>query len=680
MLRPPERIGTTDWARKHRRLSAKGSASPGRYNPNITPWVFGMHEALDDPTVQKIVCMKSAQVAWTDGVLLNYIGKRIDVDPCPMIVMFPKEKTAKKFNLEKFEPMVEVTPRLSGKLPVHAARDKNNLWDHKTFTRGFLKFITSNAPDEVKSTPAPVVAVEEPDDANTNVREQGDSITLLEERNKSYSARRRKMILGGTPTIDGLSRIQQAYAASDQRVYLVPCPDCDEEHELAWENVTWSEGAEVVHEVYGRAQPETARYTCPHCGSLWDDATRIRAVRRGRWVATAPFHGVAGFRINELVSPFPGSNMAELVKKWLTADKALREGDDTKMRSFVNNSQGRAYKYKTDLPELDVLAQRALPYAELTVPLGGLVLTLGVDVQHDRLAIVLRAWGRGEESWLVAWGEIYGNVTEQQQDPMTGGVWGALTMLLSHAYRHENGWLLRVRATSIDSSDGATSDAVYKYVRAAQHAGYNVMAVKGSSNVDAEIFSVPKASIDSTRNNSKAAKYGLRPYMVGVSRAKDLILENRLKLEGDGPGRMHWYSGVRSDYLSQLTAEVKVPGPRGGKRVWKKISPRNEALDCEAYALHAARSVKVHLMTEAHWQVEQHRASQVSLFDAVPVLEALPAALPAEVPPDPPDTPEIIETPRPSPQVAKPNETPPPSGVSRIQGRRVGRSTYLKRR
>lgn len=64
MLRPPERIGTTDWARKHRRLSAKGSASPGRYNPNITPWVFGMHEALDDPTVQKIVCMKSAQVAW----------------------------------------------------------------------------------------------------------------------------------------------------------------------------------------------------------------------------------------------------------------------------------------------------------------------------------------------------------------------------------------------------------------------------------------------------------------------------------------------------------------------------------------------------------------------------------------------------------------------------------------
>ncbi|WP_196493540.1 phage terminase large subunit family protein [Burkholderia anthina] len=661
-------------------MSAKATASPGRYNPNITPWVFGMHAALDDPRVQKVVCMKSAQVAWTDGVLLNYIGRRIDVDPCPMIVMFAKEKSAKKFNLEKFEPMVEVTPRLAAKVPVHAGRDKNNLWDHKTFPRGFLKFITSNAPDDVKSTPAPVVAVEEPDDANTNVRDQGDSITLLEERNKSYSDSRRKVIFGGTPTVDGFSRIQQAFESSDQRVYLVPCPDCGEEHELAWENVTWSEGAEVEHEVFGRAQPETARYTCPHCGSLWDDNARIRAVRRGRWVATAPFYGVAGFRLNELVSPFPGSRMGELVKKWLTAERALRAGDDTKMRSFVNNTMGRPYKYKSDLPELDSLAERALSYAPFTVPSRGLLLTIGVDVQRDRIAVIIRAWGRGEESWLVLWDELYGNVLEQGENPMTGGVWGALTELLTHAYRHESGGLARIRAASIDSSDGSTSDAVYKYVRAAQRAGLNVMAIKGSTDAGAEIFSVPKASIDSTRNNSKAAKYGLRPFMVGVSKAKDLILENRLKLDGDGPGRMHWYAGVRSDYLAQVTAEVKVPGRVGGKRVWQpKAGVRNEALDCEVYALHAARSVKTHLLTEQHWLLEQHRISQVALFDAAPAIEALPLARPFEQPPDPPDEsaaePTAVVTTAP-----KPTETPPPSGVSRIQGRRVGRSTYLKRR
>ena len=47
----------------------------------------------------------------------------------------------------------------------------DNSWDHKAFPGGFLNFVGSNSPDSVKSTPAPVVAVEEPDDSNTNVNE-----------------------------------------------------------------------------------------------------------------------------------------------------------------------------------------------------------------------------------------------------------------------------------------------------------------------------------------------------------------------------------------------------------------------------------------------------------------------------------------------------------------------------
>jgi phage terminase large subunit GpA-like protein len=103
---------------ERRRMSPKATARPGVYNPDLTPWVPGIHEALDDPAVHEVVCMKSAQVAWTDGVLLNYIGRRIDIDPCPMIVMFAKDGAAKEFNDEKFEPMVEVTPCLAAKIPI----------------------------------------------------------------------------------------------------------------------------------------------------------------------------------------------------------------------------------------------------------------------------------------------------------------------------------------------------------------------------------------------------------------------------------------------------------------------------------------------------------------------------------------------------------------------------------
>lgn len=116
---------TTEWAEKYRFMSPKSTALPGKYVASTTPWVKGIHEALDDPKVFKVVAQKSAQVAWTDGVLLNYLGHRIHLSPCPMIVMFDKEGSAKKFNEEKFTPMVEVTPSLSALIPIASKRDQS---------------------------------------------------------------------------------------------------------------------------------------------------------------------------------------------------------------------------------------------------------------------------------------------------------------------------------------------------------------------------------------------------------------------------------------------------------------------------------------------------------------------------------------------------------------------------
>ena len=180
-------MGTTEWAEAFRGMSAKSTATPGKYNAGLTPWIRGIHAALDDPAVRRVVAQKSAQVAWTDGVLLNYIGRRIDIDPCPMIVMFAKEGGAKEFNDEKLTPMIEATPHLMEKIPIASRRDKNNRWNFKGFPGGFLKLVGSNSPSSVKSTPAPVVCVEEPDDCNTNIKEQGDTITLLIERTKTFA-------------------------------------------------------------------------------------------------------------------------------------------------------------------------------------------------------------------------------------------------------------------------------------------------------------------------------------------------------------------------------------------------------------------------------------------------------------------------------------------------------------
>ncbi|MDS4070671.1 MAG: phage terminase large subunit family protein [Candidatus Competibacter sp.] len=620
---PPSGIGITDWANRHRYLSAESADLSGKYSTDLTPWVPGMHAALDDPSIWKVVCMKSAQIAWTDGVINNWLGRIIDVDPSPVIGLFAKTDAAREYGAEKFAPMVTATPRLADKVDVRTSRKDGNRALFKKFPGGFLKLVGSNSPSNVKSTPAPRVFVEEPDDASINVGKQGDSIKLLEERTKTYT--RRKVVFGGTPSVKGISTIEDAFLTGDRRYFHVPCPECHESHVLTWDNVKWHIDPAANHPVYGKSRPETAVYACPHCGCAWDDATKNRAVRRGCWIAEAECRGVASFAINELYSPFPGSRLERLVERFLEAQAKLDQGDDTDMIVFVNASRGLPYEYQSDAPDVDALMERAEDYAENTVPAGGLILTAGMDVQHDRIAVIVRAWGRDDESWLVFWGEIYGN-TVDKADP----VWIALEKLVFDPRRHASGALLTVSAASIDSGDGTTAESVYQWARAMARKGRNVMATKGSSTDfgQMEIFSKPKPSIDTKgQRNVKAAAYGLRVYLVGTNRAKDL-LAGRLKLVGPGAGRMHWYRDVRADYWQQLTSEVKAPHRSlRGKRVWQKKSGRaNEALDCEVLALHAARSRKVHLLKPEQWTALARGLMQAPLFAETDAPAPPPAA------------------------------------------------------
>jgi len=585
-----------------------------------------MHDALDDPQIYKVVCMKSAQIAWTDGVINNWIGRIIDVDPSPVIGLFAKADAAKEYAQEKLAPMVLATPRLNEKMDVATSRKDGNRALFKKFPGGFLKLVGSNSPSNVKSTPAPRAFVEEPDDAAQNVGQQGDSIKLLEERMKTYH--RRKLVFGGTPSIKGLSAIEGGYLISDQRKFFVPCHECGKEHVLHWDNVSWLEEPGRNHEIYGDGLPESVVYGCPHCGCTWNDHQKNRNVKNGHWVATAESRGVAGFYINEIYSPFPGSKLARLVERYLEAQHSLNLGDETDMIVFVNSALGLPYEIESKAPPIDDLRARSEDYEELTIPVGGLVLTAGVDVQHDRLAVTLWAWGRGEECWLVYWGELIAKTqTSDKNDP----VWEELDKMLFTPRKTSRGFQIILAAASVDSGDGQTSDTVYWYCRTRQKRG--VMATKGSSDDYGrrEIYSSPLRVDHRSRTKTKADKHGLQVYIVGTHKAKDLLISDkgRVTLRGSGPGRMHWYQDVRQDFFEQLTSEVRAPSKRArGRMQWqKKTGVRNEALDCTVLAAHAARALKVHVWGEAKWAEIENGLQQVDLFNA-PEQPAQPAAKP----------------------------------------------------
>ena len=82
-------------------------------------------------------------------------------------------------------------------------------------------------------------------------------------------------------------------------------------------------------------------------------------------------------------------------------------------------------------------------------------------------------------------------------------------------------------------------------------------------------------------------------FPVGSDTVKSLLF-GRLKHNDVGPGYLHFYPTVSSEYFQELTAEKQIMRFKNGfpERSWvKKSSARNEALDELVYAYSALNRV-----------------------------------------------------------------------------------------
>lgn len=658
-LKPRAPLSPLEWAEKNRILSKEETTDfPGPFRVDNTPSLRGILAACGDRNTRRIAVQKSAQIGYTAGVVCTLLGYHAHWKPCIQVVMFPREKSAKDFDAEKFSPMVRATPVLSNRIRLKSRSDGNSA-TRKHYPGGLAKFVASNSPSDVKSTSAKIRIVEEPDDTNKDVKGQGNSIALLRERGKTI--RESLELIGGTPTAKGASEIEKEMRTTDQRRFMVPCHECGDAHEVEWEHVVIpglnltpeqlaSPDIDTTHpkrEVYGRARHEDAFYVCPHCGAVWSDDQRIENIKAA--ASVAPLYGWEptavspdpGFFCNELQSIFDGSRVPMLADKFLKAQHQLDQGDPTAMIAFTNSTRGKCWEYKGELPEEDELAARAEKYDEWTVPsYGAIVPTLEVDVQHDRLAVTCWVIGRGEEKWLAYWGEHYGQTVVPHQ-----GAWIELEQLLAKTVKHPSGRALGIAAVAIDCSDGQTSDAVYEFVRRHHNHSRHVIAVKGASDAEGRVeIWVPPRAIDPNNRSTKASRYGVQVHIVGTAKAKDLILgwsqeAGRVRLEGSGPGRMHWYETVRADFYQQLLGEIKIPSPKNpNRRIWKsRTDRRNEVLDCTVYAVYLSRHLRLHLRRPAQWELAELQLRQGSLLLGEP--QAAPAQ--EDAPPPPASAPAV---------------------------------------
>lgn len=609
LFKKPERLSTKDYAEKYRWLGADVTASPGKMDCMVTPFMLYPMECMDDIDIKVIVGKKSAQIAWSETTN-SYLSKRMHLDPQNIIIAFPRMESAKKYSREKIKPMIRSNDYLLSSI----GNPDRSSYKFFKFHGGWLSLITARSTEDLKSSSVPVIIVEEPDGLQDDVGNQGDALDILMQRQKTYEER--KLIFAGTPTDAGFSRVDNAYNQSNQMAFLVPCRSCKTLQEFDFNNLKCDDYQDrFIHEVYGRFNPSTAYYECDHCKAIWDDGDRKAAVLEALnynslgWKAHKPLEtDIYGFAFNELMSSFSASTHYELMKKKVKAELALARGEEGLMKSFTNNSMGKAYETKNTGIDIDELRKRRLNYREHIVPLGGIVLTAGIDVQHNRFAIVIRAWGRNNCSWLVSWKEIFGNVL----DP-ADGVWEELTNIMLGTIPHVatgklgEPVLLKIEALSIDCSDGKTSELVYNWVNAMNEIEplLPAFAAKGSTdtNFNAEVFTEPgSAEVTSDRQmrNTMASRMGVNVFMMGAHKAHEEILR-RLTLQGTRDRYYHNETGYGQYEEQMLSCIKRVTSDNKITRYELKPGKRKEAIDCEKLALHAAYGIQLRNWTDEHW-------------------------------------------------------------------------------
>ena len=554
-LKPPPKLSVSEWADRYRQLSSESSAEAGKWSTSRAEYQRGMMDAVSDPKIENIVLMTGAQIGKTE-LINNVVGFHIHQDPAPILVVQPTLDMAQTWSKDRLAPALRDTPVLAEKVIDPTSRKTGNTILHKSFPGGHVTACGANSPSSLASRPCRLILCDEVDRYPLSAGTEGDPVSLANKRAATFWNRKKVMV--STPTDRNASRIEAAYSESDQRKFFVCCPDCGEEQVLRWANVRWHDN-----------KPHTAEYMCEGCGSCWSDSVRYRAIRYGRWKATASGDGkTAGFHLSGLYSPW--TPLEDAVRDFLAAKR-----DPMRLKTWVNTYLGETWEDEGEQIDEHDLSERCQDWGG-ELPADVLLLTAGVDVQDDRLEIEVVGWGRGEESWSIEYQALYG-------DPSTAELWIQLDEVLQQKFVHPIHGDMIIRGACVDSG-GHYTQQVYNYCRA--RAGRKVFAIKGVGGEGKPIAGRP------TKNN--IGKINLFP--VGVDTTKELVY-SRLKIKEPGEGYCNFPIGRSSEYFLMLTAEKKVKKYFKGrpKMEWVKIRTRNEALDCRVYATAALSILSVNL-------------------------------------------------------------------------------------
>lgn len=543
-FRPPQKISLSAWAEENIELSSGAVTGPIR----LYPFQVDMADAMTDPSLERITILKSARIGYST-LLTSAVASYVANDPADIMLVLPTQTDCRTFAVSQLDPLFEASPNIAGLLSREKAENKKSNMLSRRYAGGSLKIVPAKAPRNLRAHTVRILVLDEID-ALTNTTD-GDPIALAEERTRTFPDR--KIISGSTPVKLSTSLIYQEWLKSDQRIFEVCCPSCSDFREVLWEDMKFEDDA-----------PEAIYWCAPCCGSVVEERHKISMVRRGRWRITKPeVKGHAGFKINSLVSPIANARWGQLAKEYIE-----KRDIPEKKQTFWNNVLGLPWNDEIDDIDEAEVASRVQPFGIGSIPECVLYLTMGVDVQDDRLEATTVGWDKDGVAYILAHNVIFGSPDETE-------TWSELDDLITARHQHPLGGKIGIDAVAVDSGDGDWTEAVYQFTTPRRNR--KVMAIKGMSGAGRR--ELTKST--SKKNNNL--------FLVGVEPIKGKIMSRVSRKSG-----IFFSDSLEAVWFEQLLSEHKVivrVRNRPQERWERKKGRAAEALDATVYAFAAKNQI-----------------------------------------------------------------------------------------
>ncbi len=589
LLGPPPHLPLDEWADQHFVLPPESSAEPGQWE--TLPYQVEPMRAMTDPRHERVSWIKSARVGATKCVCAA-IAYHIDQDPAPLMVLQPTLSLAQRFSKKEIAPMLRDCEPLRGKVSEPRAKDSGNTILEKGFVGGSLMIVGATSATDLRSVSIRALFGDECDAWPQSAGDEGDPLELAIQRTGYYW--NRKIVCISTPVNEGESRIESLYRQGDMRRYYVPCPHCGTMDVIVWRDPDDPKDLDPGHWLTWPADnPDGAFVVCSGCGKGIEHSHKRWMVERGEWRASRPYEetvgpdgrGHASFHCWSAISYSPNATWAKIVQAFVQA----REAGPLKLKTFYNTWLGKTWRVRGDAPKWEALWARREHYEQ--APRAVEYVTIGVDVQGDRVEWEAVGWAANQENWSLGDGKIYGD-TSTIDSPL----WDEMDLLLAKTWRSEDGRSLPVCQLAIDS--GFNTQIVYAWVR--RHDKRRVMAIKGdgTNTADHPILGTSETDVNV---NGVTIPGGITVWRLGVSKIKE-ELYGWLHLDPPAPGEPYpagWchFRAQGEEFYQQITAEVRTQMRNlKGDMVtrWVLLEGRaNEGLDRRVYARAAAVRVGI---------------------------------------------------------------------------------------